>query len=81
MYQRIQADRRHAHTLILETSPIDQRVFADWTMGFLTWNEETKGIFNAYMPGEDFNLYRIDPAKAVDMFKAFAGSANWLVSN
>ncbi|WP_162550152.1 BLUF domain-containing protein [Hymenobacter nivis] len=38
IFARIRGDARHAHMTKLADGPVDQRCFADWSMGFRTVN-------------------------------------------
>ena len=45
LYKRIEDDSRHSSPKILVSKPTSERAFSGWSMGLLTWNDETKKVF------------------------------------
>lgn len=76
--RRIAKDPRHSEPKVLDVSPIQTRTFPGWGMGLLTWNAETRGIFEHFNPGQIKDAYAADPATINAMFQAWAGSDNWM---
>ena len=35
LYQKIQRDKRHDHVNLISITPVQSRIFPDWTMGFV----------------------------------------------
>ena len=50
LYQRIESDTRHSAPRILARQSISNRAFLGWSMGLLTWNDETKKVFHSFNP-------------------------------
>lgn len=78
LYQKIEKDPRHTHVRMLAREPIGQREYPKWSMALLTWNEETKAIFNLFNPNIACDLYAADPATVAAMMRAWAGTNNWM---
>ena len=78
LYKRIEEDSRHSEPKILESKPISERAFPGWSMGLLTWNDETKKIFEKFNPSGPLDLYAADAATVDSLVRSLAASANWM---
>jgi hypothetical protein len=78
LYQRIEQDARHSAVKILESKTVSERAFPGWSMGLLTWNDETKRIFEKFNPSGPFDLYAADAATVDALVQSWTASANWM---
>ncbi|MDB5937809.1 MAG: hypothetical protein JWP77_173 [Polaromonas sp.] len=78
LYKRIEEDSRHATPKVLDSKPISERAFPGWSMGLLTWNDETRMIFEKFNPSGAFDLYAADAATVDSLVRSWTGSANWM---
>ena len=78
LYKRIEQDPRHSAVKILESKTIAERNFPGWSMGLLTWNDETKGIFQKFNPAGPFDLYAADKGTIDSLVRSWSASANWM---
>ena len=46
VFERIQCDPRHRHSVVLETGPVDRRDFADWSMAYAGRVEDERARFD-----------------------------------
>ena len=76
LYQKIEADPRHREARVLARGSVSERLFADWSMALLTFNDETRAIVRALVDGSD-DVYSVKPDRAAHLMSAFAASANW----
>lgn len=60
-YQHIQADPRHKNLRLLSRSPIDNRKYDEWSMGFDHVNEsDIVAAFPGYKPATEYPLVSAD---------------------
>lgn len=78
LYKRIEEDSRHSAPKILENKAISERAFPNWSMGLLTWNDETKKVFQKFNPSGPFDLYAADAATIDSLVRSWTASANWM---
>lgn len=78
LYQRISQDSRHSAPKILKVKQISERAFHGWSMGLLTWNDETKKIFQKFNPSGSLDLYDADAATIDSLVGSLRASANWM---
>lgn len=71
LFQTIQRDARHFRVKILERREIPRRLFADWTMAHMVWNEDMRAVFHSFSPGAPLDLYETDPSTAAPLFRAW----------
>jgi hypothetical protein len=73
LLEKIRADRRHTRTVLLLREPIEQRSFADWTMGYaqatLGELQNATGI-NDFFTNRD-SLAELDAAKVKKVLELF----------
>jgi len=76
-YDRIKADGRHHTKIVLEQGDIDERHFADWSMGFRNVDEADLAGFEGYSDlGSDAFWARAnadDLSDALELMMSFAG--------
>ena len=80
LYRRILADPRNKDHRLIERRRIDKRLFTNWSMGLVTWNDETTAIFRAFNGEARLDLHDIASEKAAHAFEALSKSSNWLVA-
>ncbi|NDP63930.1 BLUF domain-containing protein [Polaromonas sp.] len=78
LYKRIEEDPRHSEPKILESKAISERAFPGWSMGLLTWNDETKKVFQKFNLSGSLDLYDADAATIDSLVRSLAASANWM---
>lgn len=78
LYRHIERDPRHVTPRLIERSEVRRRTFPNWSMGLLTWDDETIAIFKTFNPGADIDLYNVASATAGKLFETIAKSANWM---
>lgn len=78
LYGKIKVDERHHDPVVLERGEADVRVFPDWTMALLVWDERIKAIVRRHGVGPSESLYDIAPAEAVPFFLSLARTPNWV---
>ena len=77
VFAMISRDRRHSGLKILERRAVQRRMFADWSMAVLDWNDETKAIFQSFSPGQRIDLYGTEPTTAAPLFRAWVATPHW----
>jgi hypothetical protein len=78
LFKRIEQDSRHSTLKILVNKPVSERAFPGWSMGLLTWNDETKKIFQKFnLPGP-IDLYAADMTTIDSLVRSLTASANWM---
>lgn len=78
LYKRIEEDPRHSSPKILVSKPIFERAFSGWSMGLLTWNDETKKVFEKFNLSEPHDLYAADAETIDSLIRSLTASANWM---
>lgn len=78
LYHKIKSDPRHKDSKILDFERISERGYPKWSMALLTWNDETKAIFNRYNPDCGFDAYATDPTSAATMLLEWSKTSNWM---
>lgn len=69
LYSTIMADERHQDAVILDYRQIDQRHFADWTMGYVPNTRLTRPLILKYSGQEAFNPYLMSGDSAAAMLQ------------
>ena len=78
LYLRIEDDPRHRDVKKIVHEQIAQREYPDWSMALLTWNEETKAIFESFYPDSEFDAYAADPQSVMSLIQAWSRTPNWM---
>lgn len=73
LFKKIRKDQRHSDVLLLFKEPIDERSFAEWSMGFKLFDSSLRGSL------EDFSDFLTHPAP--DFFARNPGKAKSLLYN
>lgn len=60
VYNTIAADPRHRDVQILSFNPVEQRLFADWSMKYVPIENQIRELLDRH--GIEFNPYRFDDA-------------------
>lgn len=74
-FDRIQTDERHFDVTVLETTPLTQRTFAEWSMGFVGADAACKSVLGDVGSTTAFDL------AALDADIVFATLANLAIKN
>lgn len=64
IYSNIAADNRHKNLMLLEYSDIEERLFGDWTMAFLSADILDKETLEKYSHKSKFNPYMLNAEQA-----------------
>ena len=77
LFASIRIDRRHRDVTPLDRREVPRRMFADWSMALLEWNDNTRDIFRSFSPGRKLDLYANDPGTAAPMLRALVRAPGW----
>ena len=77
VFGMISRDQRHSGLKVLEHRKVQRRMFVDWSMAVLDWNDETRAIFQSFSPGQRIDLYATDPTTAAPLFRAWVATRHW----
>ena len=78
LYKRIEGDSRHSTPKILVSKTVSERAFPSWSMGLLTWNDETQKIFHKFNLSEPVDLYAADVTTVDSLIRSLTASDNWM---
>ena len=78
LYRTILADPRHTDPRLVERKFIETRLFDSWSMALVTWNQETKEIFETLNGPGPMDVHGIKIEAAATFFKALSRSSNWM---
>jgi hypothetical protein len=59
IFERIQCDARHTDVLVLDHCSITERIFPDWSMGFIGTNKGDELMFGAITQDSGFDVSRL----------------------
>jgi len=75
-YARIAQDPRHRNTVMLTEEPVDERHFANWSMGYRQLEPELAAQIPQYAPffqfGFDAQAFQAKPGVALKMLELFS---------
>lgn len=74
VYGRIAQDTRHRSLLLLEVTPIDERSFGRWTMGFAPATAARGELYLRFGVEPRFDPFRMTAAGALGLLSAMAAS-------
>jgi len=69
---RIAADTRHRRIVLLEVQPIEERLFAHWTMGFAAADARGRESFLRFGGSDQFEPHLLSAASALGLLRALA---------
>ncbi|MCZ2720614.1 BLUF domain-containing protein [Marinomonas sp. 15G1-11] len=69
-FHRIQKDKRHKNIVILEYNEITERIFPDWSMGYLPESNTTQTVYMRFANNPIFNPYLMRGKSALGLVKA-----------
>ncbi len=76
LYNRILADERHQNVILLSFETVQERLFADWTMGVHQGGgKAAQAAFTRYMAGPDLNPELVSVDALLDAFQELPLSA------
>lgn len=78
LLKQIGQDSRHSDLKILVNKPVFERAFPGWSMGLLTWNDETKKIFQSFNLSGPVDLYAADVTTIDSLVRNLTASDNWM---
>lgn len=70
VFCRIAADPRHRRVLVIEARAIDERLFADWTMGFAAADAAGAALFLRFAGSARFDPHGLSAASALGLLRA-----------
>lgn len=70
LYNKISLDKRHANLTLLSFCEIDERVFADWSMGYIPENKLTDVINLKFAATPNFNPLELSGERALKLMIA-----------
>jgi hypothetical protein len=79
-YRRIARDSRHGDLRLLKLEAVQRRYFEHWSLALLTWTDETRAMYEFFMPEGEHDLYDIDADKASTLLRTLSQSKNWLAA-
>ncbi len=56
-YQRILQDERHEKPMLLSYREVSERQFADWNMGYVSWQQSMRSVIKTFSVAEDLDPY------------------------
>ncbi len=74
LYGKLKADHRHSAVQLLSLSPVENRTWANWSMGLVTPTPANREIFNA-INGGAFQPYALTSGSARKLLVALTGNA------
>jgi hypothetical protein len=80
LFASIRIDRRHCDVTPLQRRNVPRRMFADWSMALLEWDDHTRDIFRSFSPGRKLDLYANDPSTAAPWLRALVRAPGWKLS-
>jgi len=72
VYGRIAADKRHRRLVLMDVLPIDERLFADWGMGFAAADALGREQFLRFGGGDSFDPHSMTAAAGLGLLRALA---------
>ena len=75
LYWKLLSDVRHKDLKLLDSSSITERLFTDWSLALVEWNEQTRAFFKALDPIATFDFYAMSAATAYGAFELLARSS------
>ena len=72
LFCRIAADPRHQRIVLLDVQPIDERLFANWTMGFAAADARGRDFFLRFGGSDEFDPHAMTAASALGLLRALA---------
>ncbi|WP_295528197.1 BLUF domain-containing protein [uncultured Pseudacidovorax sp.] len=78
LYSIILADDRHQQVKLLDRGPAPARVFADWSMALLDWDERIRAVFLLHGMPQPLDLYATPSDQAAALFGALARTPGWV---
>lgn len=74
LYSTLLTDMRHRDLRLLDSGSINKRLFNDWTMALVEWNDQTRAFFKALSPIDTLDFYAMTAATASGAFELLARS-------
>lgn len=75
LFARIAADSRHRRIELMEVRPVDERLFAQWAMGFAAADARHGPLFLRHGTCGRFKPYGLSAAGATALMRALAAEA------
>lgn len=73
VFCRIAGDPRHQRIVILDTQPIDERLFPHWTMGFAAADAQGRELFQRFGGSDQFEPHTMTAASALGLLRVLSG--------
>lgn len=75
LYSRLLRDKRHHTVAVLDYAEIDEREWAQWSMGFAAPSADNRALFMKYSGQSVFNPYSMAGSAVKKMLKELAGKS------
>jgi len=80
LVKKLKADPRHKNFKELARERISERLFPDWSMAALIWNDLSKSVFRRYYPNGAFEPRTLDTVRGTSLFLAWSQTSNWITA-
>lgn len=77
-YHRIANDKRHREPALLSLTEITSREFADWSMGYMGYTAQNRGLFLKYSSSKTFDPYQCSSATLEQMLRELVSASKQL---
>lgn len=74
LYSRLVRDPRHTQLLLMECVPVDERVFSDWSMGFVAADDTHRRVLLRLTARSQFDPHGLSAPCALALLRAMARS-------
>jgi len=72
VYGRIAADKRHRRLVLMDVLPVDERLFADWGMGFAAADALGREQFLRFGGSDSFDPHTMTAAAGLGLLRALS---------
>lgn len=69
IFERIQYDARHSQVIILSFEPISERVFTQWSMGYIGTDSAASSLFADITLASDFDPSKLSGDRVLELLK------------
>lgn len=78
LFGRILDDDRNHAVRLLDQGAIGTRLFPQWSMALLAWDERIRTLLMSHGMAAPLDLYAVPPDEAPALFRALARMPNWV---
>lgn len=76
LYGSLVRDPRHRHLSIIQCGPVDERQFADWSMGFVPSDSARQRLLLRHTPSSQFEPHRLAASTALSLLLGVAKASS-----